>query len=421
MKRIYHFILALASIIGLAGCEFLSGPDHVIVNKGFDVKTDVIWNADHMAYVLNLALSYGEAGEYQMRYTIDGKTSAKLKSLSGTDLISGDAVRLSGGTVLSCVIPALPSGKHSLSMEFERDGVGRSCTVNLPDTGQKAVGVEVSASEDESYTSVTLKSLVGGSAVKYTVSFFLDGQELEGMKYLGNPIGSSIELEFGKGSSHVLEMPYIVSGSHLLLVEVKSDVASESTSISFNEPQRRKTSLKLAYNSYTGRLTLVSDYNPLSTEFTISVGITVKGAVTYRHEQFFGIADPKTEYFTETAQASADIVPGINAVDIDGGALKKVMDNVFGHTKTDAANSIGNGNARTLHTDITSVDLKFTIHSGGEFAGETPVTISPATGKAFPITYQYTGQTWNHSSGYFLVISPTFKVNGMSPSSVHTL
>ena len=39
------------------------------------------------------------------------------------------------------------------------------------------------------------------------------------------------------------------------------------------------------------------------------------------------------------------VTPGITAVTVDKGLLKGLMDKVFGNTRVDASNFIGNGNA----------------------------------------------------------------------------
>ena len=97
------------------------------------------------------------------------------------------------------------------------------------------------------------------------------------------------------------------------------------------------------------------------------------------------------------------------------------MDGIFAYTRTDASNAIGNGNSRTLHADITSVSLKFTVHSVGLYAGETVVTISPSSSTTFAIPYTYTGNTWNHDKGYVLRITPSFTVNGKTAASIRVL
>jgi hypothetical protein len=166
---------------------------------------------------------------------------------------------------------------------------------------------------------------------------------------------------------------------------------------------------------------LESAYNPLRTAFDITVDITVNGSVTARHPLFFGIADPETETFSVTGEATARVTPEITAAQIDGGKLKALMDEVYANTRTDAANAIGNGNKRTVHADITSVTLAMTVHSLGDYAGMTVVTIDPPSGNAFPIPYTYTEPTWTRAKGAVQTIRPTFTVNGGQPSSVRAL
>jgi len=168
-------------------------------------------------------------------------------------------------------------------------------------------------------------------------------------------------------------------------------------------------------------ITMLSAHNPLQTAFDITVDITVRGSITYRHKQFIGSASPQTERFTESAQATARLTPGMTASSVDNGTLRALMDKVYSNTRTDASNAIGNGNKRTLHTDITGVELKFTIVSGGATAGKTSVTVSPSGPDAFPIRYLYKGTTWWHSANQAATIIPTYTVNGKAASQIHTL
>ena len=95
------------------------------------------------------------------------------------------------------------------------------------------------------------------------------------------------------------------------------------------------------------------------------------------------------------------------------------MDKVYSNTRVDAANAIGNGNARELHADITSVELKFTVTSGGATAGRTSVVISPSN--SLPVKYLYKGATWLRSANTTQTISPSYTVNGKSPYLIHSL
>lgn len=410
-----------AAAVMLSGCNVFDNEIQV-KDMGFEVKSEVVWNADYLAYTLNLTLLEGEGGEYTMDYLFDEDHTLKLRSLDSDDIDSGSEVEMTRGNAVSFLLPPLGTGiEHSVSIVLTRNGVSRSCSVKLPDTSQNAVGIRMDTSSSLDFSRVILTNLMGASVTTYTVSFSLDGQALDGIKYMSNTFGGSMEIDFARSESYTFELPYIVSGQHILTVNIKSSQGTQDSSIAFTEPQRRQTSLHLAYNPYTGRMTMSSDYNPIGTEFDIAVGISVYGMVTYRHKQWIGVAKEKTEHFSDTGEASVTIKPGITETDIDNGAVKAVMDRIFSNTRTDAANFIGNGNARTVHADIISVDLKFTIHSRGDYAGKTVVTLSPPDGKGLPIRYRYTGETWMHPAGYTTTVTPTVSVNGCDPSDVHIL
>ncbi len=421
MKRaLRSLFLSLALVIPAAGCSVFDS-EVTVTDLSFEVSPEIVWNAEYMAYTLRLSLASGAEGDYSFSYSIDGDPLLRLETAGGGSAVPGSDISLSrqGGVVF--ILPELSAGqRHTIVMEFSREGVSRSCTLDLPNTLQRAVGVRVDASSELDFTRVILTNLMGASVTAYTVTFSLDGETLDEMKYMSSTFGGTMQVDFARSESYTFELPYVIAGEHVLRVDVQSTLGSESTSVTFTEPQRRQTSLEFSYNAYTGNLMVSSAYNPAGTPFSFTLDVTVKGYVTYRHEQFFGIADPSTESFTETGENVATITPGIQAVPVDGGLVKKLLDTVHANTRTDAANAIGNGNARTLHADISSVTLSFTIHSQGAYAGRTSVTISPTHGTSMPIKYTYGGTTWNHSSGYVLTITPGFTVNG-GPASQATL
>ncbi len=399
----------------------------------FAFGADLRWDAAHMAYILDLSIINGDSGEYELSYDYDYKATnnilnklffdnSRLKDMSGTVFNSGDMIKLTKSSKTSLIFPSiLANTAKKITISAKRGSISHTRTLDISRNEYMAFSAEVAPSDKELFSTVTITSLKEEANMSYGVTFKLDDVTLNGVKEAGGAENDNISVNFSSQKSFTFELPYVASGQHTLTVTLSTSKSSQSRSITFTEPKREATSLILAYNHYNGRLTLSSPYNPFNTSFSVSVGITVKGSVTYRHKQFLGIADAKTEYFTSTGEATARITPGLTAVAIDNGKLKELMDKVFSNARTDAANAIGNGNARTLHSDINSVDLKFTIHSEGVLAGELPVTITPTVSSNFPVRYQYTGPTWNHGTGYNAVIKPTFTVNGASASSIKKL
>ena len=393
------------------------GQSETIIDLGFEVATEVAFNSDYLANTLSLRLESGTEGAYVLNYIIDTLNTVHLTTLKGSEVESGDKCDLSLKTPQLFLLPKLSGESHTLYMEFEREGVTRRDTVTFKT--ETAVAVRMDTSEDLDFTRVILSNRMGSSLTAYEVTFYLDGDLLSGMKYLGGEFGGSMELDFARSESYTFELPYIVSGEHTLRTEITSELGSEVSVVTFSEPERRPTQLTFSYNDITGQLMLLSGHNPLQTEFDITLDITVKGQVTYRHKQFFGVADPQTEKFTETGQAKCSFVPGLTAKTVDSGKLKELMDKVYANTRTDASNAIGNGNARTLHADITSVELKFTITSKGVTAGRTSVAISPSS--SLPVKYLYKSATWLRSANSTQTISPTYTVNGKYPFLIHSL
>ena len=350
-----------------------------------------------------------------MNYVIDNDHTLELSSLRGGSLESGDKIDLSLKNPQVLLLPKTAGGTGTLVMEFVREGVSRKKAVVF--RTENAVTVRMDTSSDLDFSRVILSNRMGASQTSYEVTFYLDGEKLTEMKYLGSEFGGTMELDFARSESYTFELPYILTGEHYLKVDVKSALGSESSVVTFKEPERKPTQPVLAHNDITGMITMLSGHNPLQTAFDI----TVRGSITYRHKQFIGSASPQTERFTESSQATVKLTPGMTDSSVDNGTLRALMDKVYSNTRTDASNAIGNGNKRTLHTDITGVELKFTIVSGGATAGKTSVTVSPSDPDAFPIRYLYKGTTWWHSANQAATIIPTYTVNGKAASQIHTL
>ena len=407
---------AAALSFTIASCDKFSKTEPV-TDLGFEVRTEVAFDADYLCSTLSLSLSQGTDGEYTFTYSVDGGATQKLSELGGSAVESGEAVDLSESNPLVLMLPKL-SGTHRLTMEFTNGSAVRRDTVSF--SAETAVAVQVYAWDSLDFTKVTLI----GTAAKgstYTAAFTLDGETLAGLKRLGVETGGEVEVDFAENSVWTFELPYILPGEHILKVTVSSEQGSETTSVTFTEPDRNPVQLDFAYNDITGEVTLQSPYNPLPTAFDITVDITVKGSVTYRHKQFLGVADPQTETFTESGQAKASLTPGASVTAIDGGLLKSLMDAIYNVTRTDASNAIGNGNARELHADINTVILKFTVASTGAAAGKTSVIIRPRTSATFRILYLYKEQSWNRGANSTATIIPNYTVNGKTASTVNRL
>lgn len=408
--------ISAALSLTIASCGKFTRTEPV-TDLGFEVRTEVAFDADYLCSTLSLSLSQGTDGEYTFNYSVDGGATQKLSELGGSAVESGEAVDLSAGNPLVLMLPKL-SGTHKLTMEFTNGSAVRRDTVSF--SAETAVAVQVYAWDSLDFTKVTLI----GTAAKgstYTAAFTLDGETLAGLKRLGVETGGEVEVDFAENSVWTFELPYILPGEHILKVTVSSEQGSETTSVTFTEPDRNPVQLDFAYNDITGEVTLQSPYNPLPTAFDITVDITVKGSVTYRHKQFLGVADPQTETFTESGQAKASLTPGASVTAIDGGLLKSLMDAIYNVTRTDASNAIGNGNARELHADINTVILKFTVASTGAAAGKTSVIIRPRTSATFRILYLYKEQSWNRGANSTATIIPNYTVNGKTASSVNRL
>ena len=414
-------MLALGAVAALASCSQFDSKVP-LKDLGFEIGSEIAWNAEYMAYTLRLSLEEGEDGDYLFTYLVDGDPLVKLSSTGGGTVESGQELAMSAKATLICLLPSLaPDKEHALDMEFSREGVSRSYTLKLPDTSQNGIGIRMDTDANLDFSRVILTNRMGPSVTTYEVTFYLDGELLTGIKYMSNTFDGTMAVDFARSESYTFEMPYLVAGEHVLKVDVRSSLGSESTRLSFTEPQRRQTALAFSYNDFTGRLMLESAYNPLDTAFDITVDITVKGSITARHPLFFGIADPETETFTVTGEATARVTPGINPEQVDGGKLKSLMDEIYANTREDAANAIGNGNRRTLHADVTSVTLSISAHSLGVYAGKTVVTISPSSGSGLPVRYTYAEQTWLRSRGAVQTVYPSLTVNGVSPSAVSVL
>lgn len=410
----------ISSLLLLASCSVFDS--HVDVDYiGYEVKTDIIWDYEHMAYTLRLSLAYGEDGSYRFNYLFDSDAAIYLMSDGNMNFTSGSEIQLSKTSGKSYIIPSLSQGtKHSIHLAFEYNGITKEYDVALPDTNQNAIGIRVDNSTDLEYTEVILTNPMGASASKYTVTFSLDGQPLDDIKYMSNTFDGTMELDFSQRESYIFQMPYLVPGEHILKVDVRSSQNSETVSVSFTEPQRRSTELVFSYNHYTGNIMVQSPYNPVNTAFSITIDMTLNGKVSYHHPQFFGIADLAVDRPTYKGESSVgSITPSLVEQVVDGGKLKSLLDQMAAYTREDAQNAIGNGNQRTVHAETTSISLRFTIHSLGEYAGRTSVKISPAT--FIPVTYTYSGWTDDYGYNGTSTVNAQFIVNGTTPSIINTL
>lgn len=114
-------LLAAASGM-LASCSHFNS-EVTLRDLGFEVRGEIVWNADYMAYTLRLGLERGEDGQYALSYLIDGDPLVSLRTTGGGTLSSGETVELSTRESLVCILPTLsPGEQHSLRMEFTRRG-----------------------------------------------------------------------------------------------------------------------------------------------------------------------------------------------------------------------------------------------------------------------------------------------------------
>ena len=421
MRRIVVTFPVFLSAFFLTACSLFDS-EVPVRDLAYDVRSEIAWNAEHMAYTLRLSLESGEDGDYIFSYIIDEDPLTRLSDSGGSGIESGTAIPLSGKNALVLILPSLPSdSEHTLTMEFSRAGATRSYRLELPDTNRNGIGIRIDTDASLDYSRVILTNLMGASVTTYNVTFYLDGEILTGIKYMSNTFNGMMDIDFAQSESYTFEFPYLVAGEHILQVNVRSRLGSESTRLPFTEPQRRQTALTFSYNAFSGMLMLESGYNPLKTAFDITVDITVRGYIIYRPPQFFGIAEPKIETFTMKGETTARVTPGITATAFDSGKLKSLMDEVYANTREDASNLIGDANKRTLHTDIQSLSLEFTIHSLGDHAGNTVVSIHPATGTDFPVLYTYVEATWQQKKGTSTTLHPIFTVNGEEPMKVRIL
>ena len=131
-KRILLAFMAIPAV--LSGCSQFDS-EVSLRELSFEIGSDIVWNAEYMAYTLRLSLKEGSDGDYLFSYSIDGDALIKLLSTGGGTVESGRELSLEGSKPAIYILPGLASDKeHTLSMEFTKDGVSRSYNVKLPDT-----------------------------------------------------------------------------------------------------------------------------------------------------------------------------------------------------------------------------------------------------------------------------------------------
>ena len=151
---------------------------------GFEVATEVAFNSEYLSNTLSVRLDSGTEGAYVLNYIIDTLSTVHLTTLRGNEVESGDKCDLSLKNPQLFLLPKLSGDSHTLYMEFEREGVSRRDTVTFKT--ESAVAVRMDCSEDLDFTRVILSNRMGSSLTAYEVTFYLDGDLLSGMKYLGS-------------------------------------------------------------------------------------------------------------------------------------------------------------------------------------------------------------------------------------------
>lgn len=419
MKKTSLTAAVALSALAFVSCDKFGGTEPV-VDRSFEVGATVAFSPDYLRNILTISLQKGEEGEYTFDYSVDNDPSIVLSSVNtygGSEVASGAGVKLSVGNAMQYMLPKLSDGKHSIVITMTREGVSRTKTISF--RSANSLSMVVNANENLSRTKVVVTE-ASGLKGSYTVSFLLDNEPAPAVRYHNLEMGASQKIDFSLESSFEFELPSLVPGSHTITLVVTTDKGEERTSAIFTEPQRQSVQLSLRYNDISGELQIMSDHNPLGTEFTVALEATVKGQVTWRHKQFFGVADPQTEHYNERGEASTTVKPGLQWQTIDSGVLKSLMDKLYGHTKTDAANGIGNANERTVHSDITMIELKFTIHSLGVQTGNTAVTVYPLE-ESIPVKFKYKECTYNVSAGTEITYPANLTVNGKQTSFITTL
>ena len=173
--RVIAAALLAVAASGVLACSQLNS-ETTVRDLGFEVRGEIVWNADYMAYTLRLGLERGEDGQYALSYLIDGDPLVSLRTTGGGTLSSGETVELSTRESLVCILPTLsPGEQHSLRMEFTREGVSRVLTLELPDTAQKGIGIRIDTDSRLDFSRVILTNLMGASVTTYNVTFYLDG------------------------------------------------------------------------------------------------------------------------------------------------------------------------------------------------------------------------------------------------------
>ena len=160
------------------------GQCETITDLGFEVATEVAFNSEYLSNTLSVRLESGTEGVYVLNYIIDTLNTVHLTTLKGSEVESGERCDLSLKNPQLFLLPKLSGESHTLYMEFEREGVSRRDTVTFKT--ESAVAVRFDCSEDLDFTRVILSNRMGSSLTAYEVTFYLDGDLLSGMKYLGS-------------------------------------------------------------------------------------------------------------------------------------------------------------------------------------------------------------------------------------------
>ena len=107
-KRILLAFMAIPAV--LSGCSQFDS-EVSLRELSFEIGSDIVWNAEYMAYTLRLSLKEGSDGDYLFSYSIDGDALIKLLSTGGGTVESGRELSLEGSKPAIYILPGLASDK----------------------------------------------------------------------------------------------------------------------------------------------------------------------------------------------------------------------------------------------------------------------------------------------------------------------
>ena len=268
MKRISTIIMAALAVLS---CK---EPVLNVTDRSFEFTSKVDFVTETMRARLTLTKTRGADTEYTVTCSIDGDPTLLLEDVFGNALPSRFTADFSQGPALAWTLPRLSFGQHAMDIDIHSGNVSQSLHEEFAiETDSFTVHAEVKADARDDRSSLLVSLTDGIRDRRYEGMVYLDGDEDGGIAFGGN---------FGSSPIISVPLPLLRPGRHEAEVRLSDGIATETTSLPFDEPMRHPViDIHLSHNPGSGKTMMTVGPNPYAIIFTVRDSLTVKGVCDY--------------------------------------------------------------------------------------------------------------------------------------------